>query len=60
MLYLLFFLLTDGRELSTWILDAIPLRAGQLQAVASKFTVAIRATSKARSSSLSCKARWED
>jgi predicted PurR-regulated permease PerM len=42
MLYLLFFLLRDGRELSTQVGDAIPLRAGQLQAVASRFTVAIR------------------
>ena len=46
MLYLLFFLLRDGSGLSTWILDAIPLRPAQLQAIASKFTVAIRAILK--------------
>lgn len=46
MLYLLFFLLRDGRELSIQVGDAIPLRAGQLQAVASRFTVAIRSILK--------------
>lgn len=46
MLYLLFFLLRDGRELSTWVADAIPLAKGQQQAVASKFTVAIRSILK--------------
>jgi len=42
MLYLLFFLLRDGRQLFRWISDAIPLRTAQLQAIASRFTVAIR------------------
>jgi predicted PurR-regulated permease PerM len=46
MLYLLFFLLRDGRELSTGIGDAIPLRKGQLQAIATRFTVAIRSILK--------------
>jgi predicted PurR-regulated permease PerM len=46
MLYLLFFLLRDGRELSIWIAEAIPLRKAQLQAIAIRFTVAIRSILK--------------
>lgn len=46
MLYLLFFLIRDGRELSTWVADAIPLAKGQQHAVAGKFTVAIRSILK--------------
>ena len=46
MLYLLFFLLRDGRELYTSIRDAIPLRTEQLHAVATKFTLAIRSILK--------------
>lgn len=46
MLYLLFFLIRDGRGLSVRIKDAIPLRPGQLQAVAERFTLAIRSILK--------------
>ena len=46
MLYLLFFLLRDGRDLSIGIGDAIPLRKGQLQAITMRFTVAIRSILK--------------
>jgi predicted PurR-regulated permease PerM len=46
MLYLLFFLLRDGDELSRRIKDAIPLRAEQQHALFSKFTTVIRATVK--------------
>jgi predicted PurR-regulated permease PerM len=46
MLYLLFFLLNHGKGLSASIVDAIPLRAGLLQTIASKSTVAIRAILK--------------
>jgi predicted PurR-regulated permease PerM len=46
MLYLLFFLLRDGDELSRRIKKAIPLRAEQQHALFEKFTVVIRATVK--------------
>jgi predicted PurR-regulated permease PerM len=46
MLYLLFFLLREGRALTTTIVEAVPLRAGQLRAVAEKFTVAIHSILK--------------
>ena len=46
MLYLLFFLLRDGDELSRRIRDAIPLRAEQRRALFSTFTTTIRATVK--------------
>jgi predicted PurR-regulated permease PerM len=46
MLYLLFFLLRDGDELSRRIREAIPLREEQRRALFSKFTVVIRATVK--------------
>ncbi len=46
MLYLLFFLLRDGDELSRRIRDAIPLRAGQKRDLFTKFTIVVRATVK--------------
>ena len=46
MLYLLFFLLRDGDELSCRIKDAVPLRAEQRHALFDKFTLVIRATVK--------------
>jgi predicted PurR-regulated permease PerM len=46
MLYLLFFLLRDGDELSRRIKAAIPLREEQQRALFNKFTVVIRATVK--------------
>ena len=46
MLYLLFFLLRDGRELSERIGNAMPLRADQRQALLDRFTVAVRAIVK--------------
>ncbi len=46
MLYLLFFLLRDGEGLSQRIRSAIPLRAEQQRALASRFTIVIRATVK--------------
>ena len=46
MLYLLFFLLRDGDELSRRIRDAVPLRAEQRHALFAKFTIVIRATVK--------------
>jgi predicted PurR-regulated permease PerM len=46
MLYLLFFLLRDGKELLRSIRDAIPLHADQKRALFEKFTVVIRATVK--------------
>jgi predicted PurR-regulated permease PerM len=46
MLYLLFFLLRDGDELTRRIKDAIPLRPEQQRALFDKFTVVIRATVK--------------
>lgn len=46
MLYLLFFLLRDGNGLARHISDAVPLYPEQKRALASKFTVAIRATVK--------------
>jgi predicted PurR-regulated permease PerM len=46
MLYLLFFLLRDGRELSARLGDAIPLGKGQQHAIASNFTIAIRSILK--------------
>lgn len=45
-LYLLFFLLRDGDELSQRIREALPLQAGQQAALFSKFTTVIRATVK--------------
>ena len=46
MLYLLFFLLRDGDRLVQRIKNAIPLRAEQQRALASRFTIVIRATVK--------------
>ena len=46
MLYLLFFLLRDGRALSKRIQDALPLPPEQERALFSKFTTVIRATIK--------------
>jgi predicted PurR-regulated permease PerM len=46
MLYLLFFLLRDGDELTRRIEEAVPLRAEQRQALFDKFAVVIRATVK--------------
>ena len=46
MLYLLFFLLRDGDDLSKRIKDAIPLRAEQQRDLFNKFTTVIRATVK--------------
>jgi predicted PurR-regulated permease PerM len=46
MLYLLFFLLRDGDELSGHLRHAIPLRAEQQRALFSKFILVIRATVK--------------
>jgi predicted PurR-regulated permease PerM len=46
MLYLLFFLLRDGDDLSRRIAGAIPLRAGQQRALFDKFAVVVRATVK--------------
>jgi predicted PurR-regulated permease PerM len=46
MLYLLFFFLRDGSELSQRLKDAIPLRAEQKRALFSKFTNVIRAMFK--------------
>jgi predicted PurR-regulated permease PerM len=45
-LYLLFFLLRDGDDLSKRIKDAIPLRAEQQRALFNRFTTVIRATVK--------------
>lgn len=44
MLYLLFFLLRDGEELSMRIKEAIPLREEQRRALFNKFALVIRAT----------------
>lgn len=46
MLYLLFFLLRDGDQLSRRIKEAIPLHQDQQRALFNKFTVVIRATVK--------------
>lgn len=46
MLYLLFFLLRDGRSLATRIRNAIPLKESQKTNLSSKFTTVIRATLK--------------
>lgn len=46
MLYLLFFLLRDGRTLAERIEEAIPLQAEQKSALFRKFTIVIRATVK--------------
>lgn len=46
MLYVLFFLLRDGDELSRRITEAIPLRADHKRALLEKFTIVIRATVK--------------
>lgn len=46
MLYLLYFLLRDGDELSRRISEAIPLRPDQQSGFSSKFTIVIRATVK--------------
>jgi predicted PurR-regulated permease PerM len=45
-LYLLFFLLRDGDELTTHIRDAIPLHAEQQRELFTRFTTVIRATVK--------------
>jgi predicted PurR-regulated permease PerM len=46
MLYLLFFLLRDGDQLSRRIREAIPLRAEHRHALFERFTVVVRATVK--------------
>ncbi len=46
MLYLLFFLLRDGRALAARIREAIPLDAAHKEQLAQKFTTVIRATVK--------------
>ncbi|MCC6535871.1 MAG: AI-2E family transporter [Burkholderiales bacterium] len=46
MLYLLFFLLRDGRRLSARIKNAIPLREDLLRHLSERFTTVIRATVK--------------
>ncbi len=46
MLYLLFFLLRDGDDLTRRVRDAVPLRADQRHALFDKFTVVMRATVK--------------
>ncbi|WP_189689706.1 AI-2E family transporter [Pseudorhodoferax aquiterrae] len=46
MLYLLFFLLRDGAQLTRRMRDAIPLDAGYLRNLSGKFTTVIRATVK--------------
>lgn len=46
MLYLLFFFLRDGSELSRQLKDAIPLRTEHKRALLSKFTIVIRAMFK--------------
>jgi predicted PurR-regulated permease PerM len=46
MLYLTFFLLRDGRQLTRRIGDAVPLRPAQRGALFDKFTTVIRATIK--------------
>ena len=46
MLYLLFFLLRDGTQLSQRLKDSIPLRTEQKRALFSKFTIVIRAMFK--------------
>lgn len=46
MLYLRFFLLTDGASLTRGIGDGIPLRPTQPDALIEKFTVVVRATVK--------------
>lgn len=46
MVYLLFFLLRDGKELERQVKAAIPLRANQQRALFDTFTVVIRATVK--------------
>jgi predicted PurR-regulated permease PerM len=46
MLYLLFFLLRDGSDLSRRMRDAIPLPPEYLRSLSSKFTTVIRATVK--------------
>ncbi len=46
MLYLLFFLLRDGRALAARIRNAVPLKESQKSNLSSKFTTVIRATLK--------------
>ncbi|WP_448028651.1 AI-2E family transporter [Bradyrhizobium liaoningense] len=46
MLYLLFFLLRDGEELSARIGDALPLRPSQTAEILDAFTLAVRGTIK--------------
>jgi predicted PurR-regulated permease PerM len=46
MLYLLFYLLRDGEELSLRIINAIPLRADQQRDLSEKFTLVIRSIFK--------------
>ena len=46
MLYLLFFLLRDGDQLSRKIREAIPLQPGRQRSLAGRFTTVIRATIK--------------
>ncbi|WP_371739928.1 AI-2E family transporter [Bradyrhizobium sp. CCBAU 51765] len=46
MLYLLFFLLRDGEDLSTRIRDALPLRPSQTAEILDAFTLAVRGTIK--------------
>ena len=54
MLYLLFFLLRDGRSLATRIRNAIPLKESQKTNLSSKFTTVIRATLKGNLMVASC------
>lgn len=46
MLYLLFFLMRDGRELMQRMREAIPLQADHKRELSAKFTIVIRATVK--------------
>lgn len=46
MLYLTYFLLRDGKELSTWVDRAAPLRASHRQALMRQFVIVTRATIK--------------
>ena len=57
MLYLLFFLLRDGRSLATRIRNAIPLKESQKTNLSSKFTTVIRATLKGNLMVAACQGR---
>jgi predicted PurR-regulated permease PerM len=60
MLYLLFFFLRDGRELSQRLKEAIPLRAEQKRALFSKFAIVIRAMFKGTILVALLQACWAD